>query len=245
MVGFFDIIQAYFTQITGRFVMFSGRDMELLRTWRTQGASPACICRGIREAVLNMQEDQPPRSIYNCRKFIIPHVERAGLLALDHTARQQAKPKFVPTQKATPHTSSTSRHQARAAESVVVEATSRRQTNAVLRQALHALERAGAQCEDESTRAIYREMWYRIRALTAKETSVEYQYDHLLHLEEALTESYFSALSLDEQKRIDAHLDELDKSLPVRMSPEAWRRHRISRRQRVLVQEYGLIKLIE
>lgn len=235
MVGFFDIIQAYFTQITGRFVMFSGRDMELLRTWRTQGASPACICRGIREAVLNMQEDQPPRSIYNCRKFIIPHVERAGLLALDHTARQQAKPKFV-SQK----TSQDMLHQA-----VAMEATSRRQTNAVLRQALHALERAGAQCEDESTRAIYREMWYRIRALTARETSVEYQYDHLLHLEEALTESYFSALSLDEQKRIDAHLDELDKSLPVRMSPEAWRRHRISRRQRVLVQEYGLIKLIE
>ena len=243
MVGFFDIIQAYFTQITGRFVMFSGRDMELLRTWRTQGASPACICRGIREAVLNMQEDQPPRSIYNCRKFIIPHVERAGLLALDHAARQQAKPKFAPARKAEQQAASSPRKPPHMVEPV--EVTSRRQTNAVLRQALHALERAGAQCEDESTRAIYREMWYRIRALTAKETSVEYQYDHLLHLEEALTESYFSALSLDEQKRIDAHLDELDKSLPVRMSPEAWRRHRISRRQRVLVQEYGLIKLIE
>lgn len=229
MVGFFDIIQAYFTQITGRFVMFSGRDIELLRAWRMQGATPACICRGIREAVLNMQEGEPPRSIYNCRKFILPHVERAGLLALDHAARQRP---VAPTL-------TSSLKEARRAEQA------RPEKNAVLRQALHTLEDAGAQCQDDVTRAIYREMWYRIKGLSERPTSVEYQYDHLLHLEEALTESYFSALSLDEQKQIDERLDEQDKTLRVRMSPEAWRSHRLARRNRVLVREYGMVKLLD
>jgi len=77
MVGFFDIIQAYFTKLTGRFIMFSGRDLVLLQEWKGQGASAAAICRGIRDAVINMHEQKPPRDLYNCRAWIEPHVERA------------------------------------------------------------------------------------------------------------------------------------------------------------------------
>ncbi|MEM1350028.1 MAG: hypothetical protein AAGI01_15815, partial [Myxococcota bacterium] len=77
MMGFFDIIQAYFMHATGRFVLFSGRDVALLEAWRKQGATPASICRGIREAMLALDGADPPRSVYNCRKFIAPHIAKA------------------------------------------------------------------------------------------------------------------------------------------------------------------------
>lgn len=224
MVGFFDIIQAYFTQVTGRFIMFSGRDMELLRAWRMQGASPAVVCRGIREAVLFTQEadGQPPRNIWACRKFILPHVERLGLKSLDPDGR--------PAEPAGP---------------AGPAAPTRHQTNAVLRQALSALEGAGHSCEDGALRALYREMWYRLESSIKHDAAVDAQYEQLLRLEDELTQGYFSALSLEEQARIDKRLDEQDRNTGMRMSPEAWARHRIARRHRVLVQHYGLVKLID
>lgn len=221
MVGFFDIIQAYFTQVTGRFIMFSGRDMELLRAWRVQGASPAVVCRGIREAVLFTQEadGQPPRNIWACRKFILPHVERLGLIAIDPDTRGVA--------------------------AALPKAPSRHQTNAVLRQALSALEGAGHHCEDGALRALYREMWYRLESSIKHDSAIDAQYEQLLRLEDDLTQGYFSALSMEEQRRIDKHLDEQDRDTSMRMSPEAWSRHRTARRHRVLVQQYGLVKLID
>lgn len=76
-MGFFDTIQIYFMELTGRAIMFSGRDLELLSRWRAEGASAAVVCRGLRDAVEAMGEKELPRDIYNCRKYIEPQVQMA------------------------------------------------------------------------------------------------------------------------------------------------------------------------
>ncbi len=76
-MGFFDTIQIYFMELTGRAIMFSGRDLELLSRWRAEGASAAVVCRGLRDAVEAMGEKELPRDIYNCRKYIEPQVKMA------------------------------------------------------------------------------------------------------------------------------------------------------------------------
>lgn len=232
MVSFYDIIQAYFTQMTGRFVMFSGRDMALLHRWRQQGATPASVCRGIREAVLHMTKE-PPRSIYNCRVFIEPHVERARQRLIDDgQAEAQEDADEAPS-----HALPQARREPMASRS------------GVLRGALSVLEAAGRQCQDEAVRALYREMWYRVRSLHEREltASVEAQYEQLLRLEEELAESYYAALGLAEQRQIDELLgqEEAELGLSVRMSPDAWSRHRTARKNRVLARDYGMISLLK
>lgn len=237
MVSFYDIIQAYFTQMTGRFVMFSGRDMALLHRWRQQGATPASVCRGIREAVLHMTKE-PPRSIYNCRVFIEPHVERARQRLIDDGQDQEGEDED--------DTLNHAMHQPRAEQARREPVASR---SGVLRGALSVLEAAGRQCQDEAVRALYREMWYRVRSLHEREltASVEAQYEQLLRLEEELAESYYAALGLAEQRQIDELLgqEEAELGLSVRMSPDAWSRHRTARKNRVLARDYGMISLLK
>ncbi|MBA2663100.1 MAG: hypothetical protein H0U74_12460 [Bradymonadaceae bacterium] len=73
-MGFFDTIQVFFMELTGRAIMFSGRDLELLSRWRAQGVTAAVVCRGLKEAVEALGEGDPPRGIYNCRAYIEPLV---------------------------------------------------------------------------------------------------------------------------------------------------------------------------
>lgn len=253
MVSFYDIVQAYFTQMTGRFVMFSGRDMALLQRWRSQGATPASVCRGIREAVLHMTKE-PPRSIYNCRKFIEPHVERARQLLLEQEggadAAQPLPELGLKTQVAQVSAGQVSAKAAPLPGAPQAAAQRLSVRLSVLRGALSVLEQAGRRCEDEAVRALYREMWYRVRALDmqgASVMSVEAQYEQLLRLEEELAEGYYAALSLAEQRQIDDRLsaEEAEQPLGLRMSPEAWSRHRAARKNRVLMRHYGMVSLLD
>ncbi len=90
-MGFYDIVQAYFVQATGRFVMFSGRDVALLHSWKEQGATAAAVCRGIRDAVRQLDREDPPRSVYNIRKFILPYIERTAKRAVGAPAQVFAR----------------------------------------------------------------------------------------------------------------------------------------------------------
>jgi len=76
--------------------------------------------------------------------------------------------------------------------------------------------------------------------------SVEAQYEQLLRLEGELAESYYAALGLAEQRQIDERLgqEEAELGLSVRMSPDAWSRHRVARKNRVLARDYGMISLL-
>lgn len=218
---FFDIIQAYFTRLTGRFMMFSGRDMELLQGWRDQGATAASICRGIREAVLHMEQERPPRSLYNCRDFITPYVERARSRRVGERARVIDVP----------------------AEQAARQGRVRPRQSAAAR-ALETIERAGARCQREEVRELYRRAWYQVRAL-ADELDIDRLYSALLDLEESLAEEYLETLTPRQRERLEARLVDEARALSARMSEEAWRSHLAARRRYLLTREHGLVALLE
>lgn len=235
MIGFFDIIQAYFTKITGRFVMFSARDMALLEQWRGEGASAVVICRGIRDAVLHMDQSKPPRDLYNCRDFIAPHVARARARAVawreDEVLAEVGR---LP--------SLSLGMEASAAQGLRV----RRQPQeaSVALRALRSIEVAGMRCDRAEIRELYRQAWYRIREV-ASSSSVEEQYGALLELEEGLADAYFGVLPQVERERLERRLVDEVSALGMRMSEEAWLCHKSARRRFLMVHEYGLVSLLD
>lgn len=70
--GYFETIQAFFLELTGKGIVLSSRDIEALSKWNEQGATAATICVGIERAVEALAEK--PRDIWACRAWIEPLV---------------------------------------------------------------------------------------------------------------------------------------------------------------------------
>ncbi|MEZ4458675.1 MAG: hypothetical protein R3E66_02895 [bacterium] len=70
--GYFETIQAFFLEMTGKGLVLSSRDVEALIKWRDEGATAATICKGIERAIEARAEK--PRDIWACRKWIEPLV---------------------------------------------------------------------------------------------------------------------------------------------------------------------------
>lgn len=70
--AFFDTVQDYFLERTGRGLVLSSRDLELLLDWRNHGASAAAVCQGIDEAVSSLNKS--PRDLHACRSYIEPKI---------------------------------------------------------------------------------------------------------------------------------------------------------------------------
>jgi hypothetical protein len=225
MLGFHDIIQAYWVRLTGKFVMFSGRDMALLEDWRSQGATAASVCRGIRDAVMWMHQQDPPRDLYNCRTYIEPHVERArsrtilgaeGVSVLDY-AREIEKQRVADGERRQPP---------------------------ALERALDIIERAGASCKRDELRTIYRHAWYHVRGLGA-DLDLDEQYRALLELEEMIAEQFFELLPEPVRKKIEIEIVQEATSLGLRMSEDGWVHHIAARRRFLLARDHGLISLLD
>ena len=225
MLGFHDIIQAYWVRLTGKFVMFSGRDMALLEDWRSQGATAASVCRGIRDAVMWMHQQDPPRDLYNCRTYIEPHVERAR-------SRTILRAKEVSVLD-----------YAREIEKQRVADGERRQPPA-LERALDIIERAGASCKRDELRTIYRHAWYHVRGLGA-DLDLDEQYRALLELEEMIAEQFFELLPEPVRKKIEIEIVQEATSLGLRMSEDGWVHHIAARRRFLLARDHGLISLLD
>lgn len=225
MLGFHDIIQAYWVRLTGKFVMFSGRDMALLEDWRSQGATAASVCRGIRDAVMWMHQQDPPRDLYNCRTYIEPHVERArsrtilgaeGVSVLDY-AREIEKQRVADGERRQPP---------------------------ALERALDIIERAGASCKRDELRTIYRHAWYHVRGL-GSDLDLDEQYRALLELEEMIAEQFFELLPEPVRKKIEIEIVQEATSLGLRMSEDGWVHHIAARRRFLLARDHGLISLLD
>lgn len=74
--AFFDTVQDYFLERTGRGLVLSSRDLELLLGWRNHGASSAVVCQGIDEAVSSLNKG--PRDLHACKAYIEPKI-RSGV----------------------------------------------------------------------------------------------------------------------------------------------------------------------
>lgn len=218
MLSYFEVIQVYFTHMTGRVAIFSGRDMALLESWRGQGASAASVCRGVRDAVLHMEGgDRPPRDLYNCRAFIEPYVERARHRRLGMHPEEEDMPKPPPS---------------------LIHA--RKQ---LIAHAFSTLRKADPEVTDERIRAVYREVWHGIKDIEQSAMPEEY-YAALLDMEAYMAERVFEVLDERTRARIDAQIVEESQGMARRMSREAWIIHRAARRRRILMRDHGLISLI-
>ncbi len=79
--GYFETIQAFFLELTGKGLVLSSRDIETLKKWADQGASAATVCVGIERAIDALAEK--PRDIWACRAWIEPLVAVARTRAVE------------------------------------------------------------------------------------------------------------------------------------------------------------------
>ena len=67
-MDFSELIQSYFLKRTGKGLIFSSRDLDLLLEWEATGCSAATICKGIDAAV--ERANRTPRDLFACRKYV-------------------------------------------------------------------------------------------------------------------------------------------------------------------------------
>lgn len=230
--GFFDTIQVYFLELTGRAIMFSGRDMELLCRWRDEGASAAIICRGIAEAARNMADGEPPRGVRSCQVWIEREIASARARASGGRAEEVA-PAAQPTAP---------RDNAPAEAAPTVAASNPHE--ALLKSALARIESAGQACPEDGPRRVFRDAWRSTRALLDRDTLTD-PYSELAAIEDALADGYYRALDLQKQQAIAQAIVAQDPGALALMSPAAREEHLAARRRSWLVREHGLPRLLE
>lgn len=216
--SYFERIQRFFTEVTGCAVLLSGRDLELLEQWREAGVPPSAVCKGLRDAAEAMPDDDPPRDVHACRKWIEPYVERAATRAVgsdDDSSSTDDSPTGGQQDGVSP----------------------------LLDRALDRVERAGRRADRESVREVYREAWRRLR--DARREGDAEPYEALSAVEAALVDGYFRALDRQEQEALEERIASQNRELLERMSPEARREHLRARRRRLLMREYDLVSLLD
>lgn len=254
--SFFDTIQVYFLEVTGRGIMFGGRDLELLSQWRDEGASAKVICRGIKEAVDSKEDGDPPRNIYACRGYIEAAIEGARERSAGaHGGHAAPAPSSGETQSGETQSSQTQPSQTQPSQTRPAQtSTSSGQTSdskssgnaytSLFEEALTNIERAGKKCDAEELRKVYREAWRELKAL-ADATEVDDPFSELAAIEDALVDGYFRALDRAEQDRIEDAISEQNRADLAIMSPEARREHLAARRRRLLIRDYDFVPLID
>ncbi|MFW5967289.1 MAG: hypothetical protein ACOCV2_07210 [Persicimonas sp.] len=219
--GYFDTIQMYFLEATGRGIMFGGRDLELLSRWRDEGASASIVCRGIERAIESMPDDDPPRDVYACRAWVEAELESARERSAGARTDESASPRSEENHPRQP-----------AIQTSIFE------------EALANVERAGKACDDESRRRVYREAWRELNDLV-EGGAVDDPFAELAAIEDALVDGYLRALDRAERERIEEAIADKNRADLAIMSPEARREHLAARRRRLLIEEYDMVPLIE
>ena len=218
---YYETIQQCFTELTRRAIFLSGRDLQLLSEWRDEGATAAAICKGLREAVEAMPDDDPPRDVYACRHYIEPYVDRV-------TERQVGG------------------HEAGGDDDA--ESGGASAAGGLVGRALERVERAGRAADDEAIKEVYRRVWRDLRDLCEGKGETKREpadYEQLATIEEALVDGYYRALDRTEQARIESAIESDSEELLARMSPEARRDHLRARRRRILREDFDLVSLFD
>jgi|GEM_PF-2552151 len=232
--GFFDTIQVYFLELTGRGLMFSGRDMELLCRWRDEGASAAIICRGIAEAARSMPDGEPPRGVRSCQMWIEREIASARKRASGGRADEVVATGVEPVaaiEKAT-------------AVEATPEVAPKNPHEALLKSALARIETAGQACTEDAPRSAYRDAWRATRALLER-GALQDPYSELAAIEDALADGYYRALDRQKQQAIADAIVAQDPGGLALMSPAARQEHLAARRRGLLMRKHGLPRLLE
>ncbi len=91
--AYFDSVRDYFLERTGRGLVMSSRDMELMLGWFRSGASAAIVCQGIDDALESLRDI--PRDLHACRKFVQERLEKLGPTAAHVVSRRPPSPRVA------------------------------------------------------------------------------------------------------------------------------------------------------
>lgn len=273
--GFFDTIQIYFLELTGRAVLFSGRDMELLCQWREQGATAALICRGIQQAVASMQEGQSPRGIHGCQRWVEEELahsrERAAGGHTDEPAvghapvgpQESPRPAGDSAPHMTPHTipnttpgtvATSAAPPAQSAQPgqplqvASAESTAQSEPMNPYQDFLEDILARIQSAGQACTEDPLRKVYrdaWRATRELLRQHSLHDPYSALASIEDALADGYFRALDQRQQAQIAEALAEENRAALAMMSPDARREHLAARRRSLLVREHGLMRLLD
>lgn len=236
--GYYDAIQVFFTEATGRVALFNARDQELLSRWNQEGRSAQLICRGIREAVLAMREESPPRSLRDCERYIDQEWEASkertvGVSpgsSLGRNVRRMEHQGGKSLRSAVPGSDSSVSDSTKSADSL---------SDGVAA----ALQEGGKKEAAEHLKEAYRLVWKEMRLLQERGRSL--QIEDVEYLDRLLVEHFFGRLEEDEQKEIDRSIDAASQGLLRAMSPRAREEHMLARRKKWLKENRSLLDLVE
>ena len=215
--GFFEAVQVYFTEATGRVALFGARDRSLLQQWSDEERPARVVCRGIREAVKSYGRDDPPRSLAQCEPFVDDEWE-------------QYRERNVGAHDA---------EDSRGSDESTDRGGDDEQGELYVR-VQRAIERAGRCAEQERWRRAYRRAWRKLN-----EYAEAFDFQQLQVLDEAMVEAYLDALDEQERQLLEEQLAGVDSGLLQGMSPSARRQHLHAKRKRELIDRYGLLDLFE
>ncbi len=221
--GFFEAVQVYFTEITGRMALFGARDQELLEQWKAEGRSAQVVCRGIQQAVAAKGDDgPPPRSLYQCRGF----VDQEWELVQTNTVGRHEEIRAADEER---------EHEERAEESP--------EPVGLYAQARQVIEQAGKGTGQDRWRNAYRKGWRALDRL--REERDDFSFAELQAVDAALVEAYLDALDDEERRLLEESVASASAGLARGMSPQAKRDHLLVQQKRALVERYGLLDLME
>lgn len=230
-LGFFDAVQIFFTKRTGRGVMLGGRDIEYLDRLNQQGVDARLVCRAIDEAVEQMPDEDPPRSVFACRPWIDAQLERVK----EGSAGAHGGPSQVHR-----HDSGEAGEQSAGGPSGEDQEAP---SQPLLEDALASIESAGSDARSEAIRQVYRDAWRQVRELM--DQRVSNPFEELAAVEDALVAAYFAALPGEERERLEQRLTDENAPHLQRMTEDARRRHLRARKRKALMEGYGLVSLLD
>ena len=214
MSDFFEVVCAHFLARTGRGLVLSSRDTELILEWHANGATAACICSGVDEAVDSL--NRTPRNLHACRAFVDARIKtRSNVFFNSGTS---SSPPAVPSNEQ---------------QSVDEGEPAKDMRDVVLTKLLNGQSTCHPDIAD-----VYRQAARLVQDWEPKEVPTK-----VIELNTWMFDTAFSSLPEDEQKRIDdAIVAQVGNHLKM-MSQAAKKETLTFRRQDVLVNDYGLIDL--
>lgn len=223
--GYFSAVQVYFTEVTDRLAIFNARDQALLKQWKDEGCSAQVICRGIREAVLSLEDGEKLRSLAQCKPF----VEREWKQIREKSVGSHGAVQTQDLQPTKPQPSPAPEKSSGA--SWLFEETSQ------------AIVTAGKATENERWRQAYRRAFKKLKRLARE--GEDFSFAELEAVDKALVDAYLEALEEEERRSLEDALASVGAGLMQAMSPGARKEHLYVRRKKELVERFGLLDLIE
>lgn len=215
---YFDAVQNYFLERTGKGLVLSSRDLELLLSWRRSGASAAIVCQGIDEAVDTLQNG--PRDLHACRKYVEPRLADVQTLRPATTFARPAAPARAPI-----------------VETKVDEHPAPKD-DPYTRRLVEACTAAG----DTVFAHVYRTLAARLtEALATSDDAVTTAYE----FDDVLVDKAYEALPSDDRRKIDAEIDSRYGAHLAMMPPQGREETMRASRRDILQKSYGLVGLVD